>query len=92
MGFELEQHAYARHGVAASSADERLESVMRRWLAADERLTLAQARYRALRGHVSSDDIRMIAAQLNLAQARHRRQELDEEFARLRFVLSHPDD
>lgn len=91
MGFELELRPYDS-GTDATDADERLEAVMRRWARADERLRLAQATCRALRGHVAADDMRLIAAQLNLAQARHRRHELDVELARLRLELQNPED
>ena len=87
MGFELEMDSVARRQDAGHDVDERIASLTRRWVAADERLRLAQVACRDLRGHVGPDDPRLIGAQLKLAQTRYRRHELDLEIARLEQEL-----
>jgi len=92
MGFELEIDSVARNRDGMHDLDERIATLTRRWIAADERLRLAQVACRNLRGHVDAGDPRLIGAQLKLAQARYRRHEMDLEIGRLEHELEMPQD
>jgi len=92
MGFELEMDSVGRRRDGMPDLDERITTLSRRWVAADERLRLAQAACRELRGHVEPSDPRLIGAQLRLAQTRYRRHELDLEIGRLEQELEMPQD
>ena len=87
MGFELEIDSVSARRRGACDVDERVAALLRRWAAADERLHLAQAACRKLRGHVGRDDPRLIGAELKLAQTRLRRHELDLEVGSLELEL-----
>jgi hypothetical protein len=90
MGYELEVEAGAIRpetdgddsGVVHFD-DRRLED---RWQRCDERLTAALTHYRSLRGRVSSSEPAWQAAQLRVAEARQRRQELYDAIVQLHGV------
>jgi|GEM_PF-832396 len=90
MGYELEVEASAAApGAGGSDAcvayreDRSLED---RWQRANERLAAALAHYRSLRGRVDSAEPAWQAAQLRVAEARQRQQELFDEIVRLATV------
>ena len=81
MGYELEVEAGASLPQAAGdAAGVWLED---RWQRSGERLAAALAHYRSLRGRVGSAEPAWQAAQLHLAEARQRQQELYDEIVRL---------
>ena len=87
MGYELEVEAGAIRPEAdcddsgvAHFDDRRLED---RWQRGNERLAAALAHYRSLRGRVSSSEPAWQAAQLRVAEARQRRQELYDAIVQL---------
>lgn len=92
MGFELEIESSRRGLHGERYLAERVSALSARWAAADERLRVAQAAWRTLREQALPGDPRLIGAQLRLAQARHRRHELDEELGRLELELESPED
>ncbi len=87
MGFELEADAVIRTRSFGRELDDRISVLTQRWQEAEERLVHAQASWRTLRGQAQPGDPRLIGAQLKLAQARHRRHELELEIGRLEEEL-----
>ena len=83
MGFELEAEAVIRSRSPGRELDDRITLLTQRWQEAEERLLRAQSFWRTLRGQALPGDPRLIGAQLKLAQARHRRHELELEIGRL---------
>ena len=83
MGFELEAEAVVRSRSLGHELDDRITLLTQRWQDAEERLLRAQSFWRTLRGQALPGDPRLIGAQLKLAQARHRRHELELEIGRL---------
>jgi hypothetical protein len=86
MGYELEVEAGAAvpdaggdDACALYREDRYLED---RWQRCDERLVAALAHYRSLRGRVDRAEPAWQAAQLRVAEARQRRQELYDEIVR----------
>jgi hypothetical protein len=73
MGYELETPT--RDFYAATVDVRRLESAA---VDAERRLRDALARSRQLRGHVGADDPVWLAAQIRIAEARHRWREATE--------------
>ena len=91
MGYELEVEARAAPPDAGGDdgcahlenrylEDRRLED---RWQRCNARLAAALAHYCSLRGRVSSAEPAWHAAQLRIAEARQRQQELYDEIVRL---------
>lgn len=87
MGFELEAESALRSRPFGRDVDDRIALLTRRWQEAETRLMHAQVSWRALRGEALPGDPRLIGAQLKLAQARHRRHELELEIGRLEEEL-----
>jgi len=87
MGYELEVEASAAVPDAGADAaymsDPEHRYLENRWQRASERLAAALAHYRGLRGRVGSAEPAWQAAQLRIAEARQREQELFDEVVRL---------
>ena len=87
MGYELEVEASAIRPDAAGDdggvayLDDRREQDL--WQRCNERLAAALAHYRSLRGRVGSTEPAWQAAQLRVAEARQRQQELYDEIVHL---------
>ena len=71
MGFELEMTGTSPHPLAKTAAEAMVSSLLQNWLLADQRLRLAQQDYLRLREACASNDPRLLAAKLAVAQARH---------------------
>ncbi len=83
MGFELELESNVARVRRGRGWDRRAGSLVEQWQRACERFEIAHAALAALRGHVSIDDPRWIAAQLGVAEARQRRHEAAERMRSL---------
>lgn len=81
MGFELEQRV--REQRSRRAVERTCLDLERRWQRACEQFECALAARAALRGVAAPDSPARVAAELRLAEARRRRQEIAEEIERL---------
>ena len=83
MGFELEMTGVSSQPLAKTATEAMVSSLMQNWLMADQRLRVTQENYLRLREACASNDTRLLAAKLAVAQARHWHHQWNAQVANL---------